>query len=157
MSARLTFLSHFLICLAVAAAAFFAHINGVFAAVWANDASHMTSAIGALFIGTAAWLGWQAWRVDAAGYVDPRRIYGRLQHDGPDASFGHLAERLAVIMGFVGTAIGLSLQAKALAGGAASFEALATSLFCTASGGLAAGLIAAMTYSLERGVKRSGR
>ena len=51
---RLTFLSHFVICLAVSAAAWFAHVNGVFATVWANDASHMTSAIAALFVGTDA-------------------------------------------------------------------------------------------------------
>ena len=43
------------------------------------------------------------------------------------ADFGHLAERFSVMAGFVGTAIGLSLQAKALAGGATSFTALATS------------------------------
>ena len=42
--------------------------------------------------------------------------------------------------GFVGTAIGLSLQAKSLASGATSFTALATSLFTTASGGAAAAL-----------------
>jgi hypothetical protein len=44
--------------------------------------------------------------------------------------------------GFVGTAIGLSLQAKSLASGVTSFTALATSLFTTASGGTAAALIA---------------
>ena len=50
--------------------------------------------------------------------------------------------------GFVGTAVGLSLQAKSLAGGATSFTALATSLFTTASGGIAAALIAIMTFNL---------
>ena len=55
--------------------------------------------------------------------------------------------------GFVGTAIGLSLQAKALAGGATSFTALATSLFTTASGGVAAALIAIMTFNLKRALE----
>ena len=63
---RLSFLSHFVLCLAIAAAAFFAYRAGLFAVVWANDQSMMTSVIGALFVGTAVWLGWQAWRVDAA-------------------------------------------------------------------------------------------
>lgn len=63
---RLSFLSHFVLCLAIAAAAFFAYRAGVFAVVWVNDQSMMTSAIGALFVGTAVWLSWQAWRVDAA-------------------------------------------------------------------------------------------
>ena len=38
---RLSFLSHFVICLAVAAAAYLAYRAGVFAAVWANDESMM--------------------------------------------------------------------------------------------------------------------
>ena len=63
--------------LAIGAAAWFAYLNGVFTAVWTNDQSMMTSVIAVVFLGTTVWLGWQAWRVDAA-----------------DASFGHLAERL---------------------------------------------------------------
>lgn len=43
MPKHLTFLSHVVICLAIAAAAFFAWINGVFGAVYRNDASMMTS------------------------------------------------------------------------------------------------------------------
>jgi hypothetical protein len=125
---RLTFLSHFCICLAVAAGAFFPWENGVFHAIWANDQSYMTSVIGALFVGSSIHLGRLAWSVDS---IDPH-------FDPPDAlsaDYGHLAERLCVMAGFVGTAIGLSLQAKALAGGAASFTALATSLYTTATGG----------------------
>ena len=57
--------------------------------------------------------------------------------------------------GFVGTAIGLSLQAKSLAGGTTSFTALATSLFTTASGGIAAALIAIMTFNVEVGTRRA--
>ena len=68
----------------------------------------------------------------------------------PSSDYGHLAERLCVMAGFVGTAIGLSLQAKSLAGGATSFTALATSLFTTASGGTAAALIAIMTFKLKQ-------
>jgi hypothetical protein len=143
---RLTFLSHFLLSLAVGAGAFLAWRAGALAAVWESDKSMMTSAIGALLIGTLAWLGRQAWRAD-----DPERHYFKYNID---ASFGHLSERLAVILGFVGTAIGLSLQAKALAGGSASFDALATSLFTTASGGTAAGIIAVATYNLEVGLRR---
>jgi len=153
---RLTFLSHFIISLAVAAAAFFAQENGVFATIWANDQSHMTSAIAALFVGTVLWLGWQAWRADDPPKVlTPGRISVYAFLRGADASFGHLAERLAVMMGFVGTAIGLALQAKALAGGATSFTALATSLYTTASGGTAAALIAVMTWALEQGIARA--
>ena len=59
----------------------------------------------------------------------------------PSSDFGHYAETVAVMLGFVGTAIGLSMQATALMSGTASFGALATSLFTTASGGAAAILI----------------
>ena len=57
--------------------------------------------------------------------------------------------------GFVGAAIGLSLQAQALAGGATSFTALATSLFTTACGGAFAALLAFMTFNLEAGIRRA--
>ncbi len=138
---RLTFLSHFVLCLAVAAAAYFAAINGVPQTIWADDASRMTSVVAVLFVGASIYLGWQAWLVD-----DTRPT---------SSDFGHLAERLSVMCGFVGTAIGLSLQAKALAGGSTSFTALATSLFTTACGGVAAALLAVMTFNVEAGMRRA--
>ena len=49
---RLTFLSHFVICLACLGLAFFAGADGVPQTIWANDMSMMTSVIGALFLGT---------------------------------------------------------------------------------------------------------
>ena len=144
---RLTFLSHFVICLAVGSAVFFAAIDGVPQTIWADDLSKMTSVIALLFVGASIYLGWQAWLAD-----DARRA----QVGRSSADFGHLAERLSVMAGFVGTAIGLSLQAKALAGGATSFTALATSLFTTACGGVAAALLAVMTFNLEAGIRRAG-
>ncbi len=155
---RLTFLSHFVICLACLSLSFFAWVNGVPQTIWANDMSMMTSVIAALFLGTTAWLGWQAWKVGdqrpgIGEHLDDLTIDSR----SPTADFGHLSERLCVIAGFVGTAIGLSLQAKSLAGGATSLTALATSLFTTASGGSAAALIAIMTFNLEAGIRRARR
>jgi hypothetical protein len=156
--ARLTFLSHFIICLACAGMAFFAWVNGVPQTIWATDMSMMTSAIGALFVGSAVWLGWQAWQIngltsDGRAHTDTRSSF--MFHVSSD--YGHLAERLCVMAGFVGTAIGLSLQAKSLASGATSFAALGTSLFTTASGGAAAALIAIMTFNLETGNRRMQR
>lgn len=155
---RLTFLSHFVLCLACAELAFFAWVNGVPQMIWANDMSMMTSVIGALFVGSAAWLGWQAWRIGEP-MSNYRRRTGAPASSTllPSSDYGHLAERLCVMVGFVGTAIGLSMQARSLAGGATSFTALATSLFTTASGGTAAALIAIMTFNLEAGVRRARR
>jgi len=147
---RLTFLSHFLICLAVAAAAFFATINGVPQTIWADDMSMMTSVIAALFVAAAIHLGAQAWQVEEPSVPKDGAALART----PSSDFGHLAERLCVMAGFVGTAIGLSLQAKALAGGSTSFVALATSLFTTATGGVSAALVAVMTFNLEAGIRR---
>lgn len=156
---RPTFTAWFVQVLACAGIAFFAWQNGVPQTIYANDMSMMTSVIAALFVGTVAYLGRQAWAADEPPRylgldTSGRRIDGRA---GAASDFGHLAERLAVMAGFVGTAIGLSMQAKSLAGGATSFTALATSLFTTASGGTAAALIAIMTYSLETGIRRARR
>jgi hypothetical protein len=157
-ASRLTFLSHFVLCLACAGLAFFASVNGVPQIIWANDMSMMTSVIGALFIGSAVWLGWQSWRIGEPSLDDTGRSEARSSFAFiPSSDYGHLAERLCVMSGFVGTAIGLSLQAKSLAGGATSFTPLATSLFTTASGGAAAALIAIMTFNLEVGVRRAQR
>ena len=52
------------------------------------------------------------------------------------------------MLGLFGTAFGLSLQAKALAGGGAK------PLNCTACGVLAAALVAVMTFNLEAGIRR---
>ncbi|HTZ66946.1 MAG TPA: hypothetical protein VMB83_05655 [Roseiarcus sp.] len=155
---RLTFLSHFILCLGCTGLAFLAWVNGVPQMIWANDMSMMTSLIGALFVGSAAWLAWQAWRIGEPLSTDGGRAGTPPSFAFvPASNFGHLAERLCVMAGFVGTAVGLSLQAKSLAGGATSFTALATSLFTTASGGTAAALIAIMTFNLEAGVRRAQR
>jgi hypothetical protein len=148
---RLTFLSHFVICLACGALAFFAFCNEVPQTIFANDQSMMTSVIGVLFLGSVVYLGREAW------LVGEPRMEGRGPMGDPSSDYGHLAERLCVMAGFVGTAIGLSLQAKALAGGATSFTALATSLFTTATGGTAAAVIAILTFNLEAGIRRSRR
>jgi hypothetical protein len=163
VTSRLTFLSHFVICLAIAAGAYFAYRAGIPQLVWENDLSKMTSVIAGLFVVTAVWLGWQAWLVDLL--ADRERLAGYVPRGArvvdvnfPDASFGHLAERLAVIFGFVGTAYGLSLQGHSLAtNGAASFEALATSLYTTFTAGAAAAGIAILTYSLEHGIAKARR
>jgi hypothetical protein len=152
MRDRLTFLNHFVICLAIAAGAFFATLEGVPQVIFANDLSHVTSVIGALFVSSAIYLGWQAWRLgEPPGMVPPSKWVE------PDPSFGHLAERLCVAFGIIGTGAGLALQGKALMGGAASFGALSTAIFTTICGVLAYVLTAVLTYNLEVGIRRARR
>jgi len=97
---RLTFLSHFIICLACAALAFFALMNDVPRTIWANDQSYMTSVIGALFAGSAVYLAWRAWLVDdvLARHLDgaSKRV---LHIDDIGSAYGHLAERTAAPSG----------------------------------------------------------
>ena len=153
---RLTFLSHFIISLAIAAGAWFAWRAGVFSIVWANDQSHVTSLIAALFVVTVIELGRQAWLLEGWHYED--RLNGRRYRvENPSSSgWGHQAKEWSVMMGLLGTTIGLSLQATALAqNGTASLGALSTSLFSTGTGVVSALLIGVMTYSLEMGIKRS--
>ena len=147
MRSHLTFLSWFVISLAIAAAAFFAAINGIPQIVYQGDMSHATSVIAVLFIGTQIWAGIMAWRIDNLRPTIHRRI-------SFDLSFGHLSERLCVMAGLAGTTIGLSLQGKALMSGSASFGALSTSLFTTATGVVSAALVSILVFNLERGITR---
>jgi hypothetical protein len=139
---RLTFVSHFVISLAIAVGLYFAWANDLLHTIWTDDLSRMTSVIAALVAGTTAYLGWQAWLADERAPVDDE--------------FGHLAERLSVMCGLMGTAFGLYLQGNKLsAGGGASFEALSTSLFTTMCGILGAVLIAIMQRNLDAGINRA--
>jgi len=163
VNGRRTFLLWFVEALAVAGGGFFAWTRGVPQTVYANDMSMMTSAIAALFVVTAAWLGRQAWRVDDP---TPAQVFGlrpEIWKPGApmrggylSADFGHSAERWSVMLGLLGTTLGLSLQAHALqASGTSSFGALATSLYTTGSGILSALLIGVMVFSLEAGIARA--
>lgn len=153
---RRTFLAHFCISLACAGGFFFAWQRGVPQAVYANDASMMTSAIVALFVVTMAWLGGQAWQADAWNdFYSKRSGLPVIIHASAD--FGHSAERWSVMFGLLGTTIGLSLQAHALTSGPSSFGALATSLYTTGTGIVSALLIGVMVFSLEAGIRRAGK
>jgi hypothetical protein len=138
---RYCFLAHFLICLGILGGAFFAWINCVPQSNFAADQSMMTSVIAALFVASACQIGVVSWNV------------------GPQSSpaFGHLAVRLSVMAGIIGTAVGLSLQAKSLIGGSAAFLPLATSLYTTVVGGTSAILLEILTFNLETGIKRARR
>lgn len=146
MPPRITFLSHFVICLACAGGAFFAWRAGAIQAVYANDKSMMTSVIAVLLVGTAIYLGHLAWLVDGQWRVEI------------DSEDGHQAQELVVMTGLLGTSLGLSMQAYSLATvGAASFVALATALYTMIGGVGACIIIKIMTRNLEKGLRRTGR
>lgn len=156
VNGRLTFLSHFVICLACAGVTFFAWTRGFPQTIYASDLSMATSAIAALFVFAAGQIGWQAWKADGE-WVHGTDSFGEYESPAGSSDFGHLAEKLSVRIGLTGTVIGLWMQGASLMGGASSFGALSTSLFTTAVGVGAASILAVMLYNLDHGIKRSGR
>jgi hypothetical protein len=152
------FLSHFVICLAVAAAAFFAWQNGVPQQIWATDLSHVTNGIAALFVFGAVYLGWQAWKLDEiAGRLAYQEARAQAIAAQVDVAFGHMLEMLFPALGMLGTVAGLSMQAKNLVSGPASFLALSTGLYSTGCGIVAMVLTMLFVFNLGAGIRRAGR
>lgn len=115
----------------------------------------MTSAIAALFVVTAAYLGWQAWVVDG-DWRHGVDSFGEYETPAGSADFGHSAKEWSVMLGLLGTSLGLILQGKSFVTmGTASFGALSTSLYTTATGIVSALLIGVMVFSLEAGIMRA--
>lgn len=157
---RLTFLTHVVLCFACTAGVFFAWRAGVPQMVWTTDRSMMTSVIAMLVAGSAIYMAQQAWWLGSVenrfgrGSTARHSLIGEAFPDNHFA-FGHLAQLLSPAIGMFGTALGLSMQAKELVAGAASFEALATSLYATAAGVAGFIVLAVMTHSLECGIRRA--
>jgi hypothetical protein len=153
---RLTFLTHVVLCLAFTAGAFFAWRAGVPQIVWATDRSMTTSVIAVLVAGSAIYMAKKAWWLGSIENACAARqaLVGRAFPDNHFA-FGHLVQLLSPAIGMFGTALGLSMQARELVAGAASFEALSTSLYATAAGVAGFIALAIMTHSLECGIRRS--
>lgn len=157
MYPRMTFLSWFVLVLAISGSFFFAWERGVPQAVYEGDVSMMTSAIGALFVGTVAYLGWQAWRAgDPPAYVGLDHWGRRLEEPVKiDFETGYHAAEWCLIIGVIGMAMGLIMQGKAIAaGGQAVFGFWATQLMATVVGCIACFILGIMTRALELGSRR---
>ena len=135
---RVTFLTEFVIALAVVVGVAFAWQLGLVQAIWRADESYMTSAIAALFVVTVAVMMSASW--------------GSIERRWRGGDFGHWAERVLPMLGLLGTVIGISMQAESLASnGMASLGALKTGFYATACGIGASAIISFMTYVLEHG------
>ena len=135
---KLTFLAHFVICLACAAFAFFAWTRGIPQMVWENGAAGWFGAIVAILVLAAAvWLGRQAWREEH------------------DASFGRLVELLCPAVGMLGTVVGLSEAFAHVGDQMAMIRQGHTAFYSTGSGIVGMIVVMVMVYSLERGAKMS--
>ena len=109
MTDKRAFLQWFALLLSFVAAAFFAAYYGLLQTVWRTDVTFMTSTIAVAFVGTALYLGWASWRFDRAVNRD------RFQKAMADVGIGHNAADVVMRLGLLGTVIGLSLQAQAMA------------------------------------------
>jgi hypothetical protein len=141
---RRCFLQHFVICLAVCAAAFFAIDYQIPQMIWNGDVSRMTTLIGVLFIMSSLYLGSLCWQLSRANISLIEK----------KAEFGWFAAETCVQLALVGTTIGLIMQAKTLVSGTAGLLPLSTSLLTTAVGISASIVLRVMAYNLNAGIDR---
>jgi hypothetical protein len=141
---RRCFLQHFVICLAVCAAAFFAIDYQIPQMIWNGDVSKMTSLIGALFLVSSLYLGSLCWQLSRATIASIEKR----------AEFGWFAAETCVQLALVGTTIGLIMQAKTLVSGTAGLLPLSTSLLTTAVGISASVILRVMAFNLNVGIDR---
>lgn len=145
MTQRLTFLSHFVVCLACAGAGFFAYQRGILLQGTQEPVVAWVGAtIGLLFISGVVWLGWQAWLTDAG-------------HAQADAAYGDYLILIFPAIGLVGTVSGLGVVFAHLGDQAALAVGGAQAFYSARFGIVAMILIATMSYSLEQGVKKARR
>jgi hypothetical protein len=141
---RRCFLQHFVICLAVCAAGFFAIDYHLPQMIWNGDVSMMTSLIAALFIVSSLYLGSLCWQLSRATAFSIEK----------KAEFGWFAAETCVQLALVGTTIGLIMQARTLMSGTAGLLPLSTSLLTTAVGISASIILRVMAYNLNSGIDR---
>ena len=153
VNGRRTFLSHFVLCLACACGGFFAWKSGVLLQGCGDPVVQWVGAtIGALFISGVVWLGWQAWRADDPPMVVMGR---RLATAGADSSYGDLLILISPAIGMVGTVSGLSVVFGHLGDQAALAAGGSTAFFSARFGIVAMILMAAISHSLEVGIRRA--
>lgn len=172
-----TFLTHFVIMLAAAGGAALAALDGIPQAIFAGDASHVTSAIAALFAVTTIYLARQALALDYVAacredfhyastlalelhFVQGQRTKCKDKRPIPTpesgSSFGHYAKEASVMLGLLGTVIGLSMQLAAAHGSVESLSAFSTQFASTGCGIVSALLIFTMTTNIEAAKRRLG-
>ena len=150
---RRTFLSHFVLSLAIAAAAFFAWQSGILLQ-GCNEpvVRYVGLTIGALFVSGVVWLGWQAWRADVPVRRQPFYVD---EAASADASYGDLLILISPAIGLVGTVSGLSVVFGNLGNQAALATGGSTAFYSARFGIVAMILMAVLSYSLEAGIKRA--
>lgn len=114
MADKRAFLQSFVLLLSYAAATFFAAYFGLLQVIWKTDVTFMTSAIAAVFLVSVLYMSWASWRFDhhRPGFRSKR---GYIESAIADTGIGRTASYVVTLLGLLGTVIGLSLQAQAMA------------------------------------------
>lgn len=154
---RLTFLSHFVLSLAIAAGAFFAWQSGILLQGCNEPVVRWVGmTIGALFVSGVVWLGWQAWRTDGE-WIHGVDAIGEYESPAGDASYGDLLILISPAIGLVGTVSGLSVVFGNLGNQAALATGGSTAFYSARFGIIAMILMAVLVHALETGIKRAQR
>lgn len=161
------FLQWFVLALAYVGAAFFAVQYGLPQLIFHTDVTYMTSAIAAIFVVTAGYLGFASWRYDPF-LVEWSHGKSKSVSVGParaaaDIGLATKASYIVTLFGLLGTVIGLQHQVGAMAAVtpdnimpflAQVSTALGTAFFATGCGIAASIGIIAMAANLEYFLER---
>ena len=158
------FLQWLSLIVAMGIATFFAVYFGLVARIWHDDASHMSSLVAALVIGTAIYIGWLCWRVPEGlrstdqydtDYTPPG--WRRLLEIEDGAEWNGVAADLCPAIGLGGTIYGLAQQALALKEGGDVLALLGTALFSTLSGITGFAVVVVLSHVLQSALRRARR
>lgn len=141
---RICFLQYFAMLLLIAVGAFFGIANGLPADIWSQDASHITSVIAILFVLALTYNGYLSYNLNEANAFAAKRQ-------------AHWIDTLAFIsplVGIIGTAAGLRLQAPVLLSGVMGMGPIATALYSTMVGACSGAILALININLKISIAR---
>jgi predicted permease len=156
------FLQWLSLIVAMGIATFFAVYFGLVARIWHDDASHMSSLVAALVVGTSGYIGYLCWRVpEYVGWshdeddVPPGWL--RLSELEDASEWGGVAADLSPAIGLAGTIYGLAQQAVALKEGGDVLALLGTALFSTLAGVTGFAVLLVLSHVLASSLRKARR
>lgn len=148
------FLQWLSLIVAMGIATFFAGWFGLLTRIWHDDASHMSSLVAALVVGTAAYIGFLCWRMPDGLLIDHLDDVCEIEDA---AEWGGVAADLCPAVGLIGTVYGLAAQAVALKEGGDVLGLLGTALFSTLAGVSGFAVVLILSHVLNSSIRRVRR
>lgn len=160
---KAAFIQWLALAVAMGIAAYFAAYFGLLSRVWRDDASHMSSLVAALVVGTAIYIGWLCWRVpemdpdpDAFSARTASKLHRILEIEHA-AEWAGVAADLSPALGLAGTIWGLAQQAVALKAGGDVLALLGTALFSTLAGVSGFAIVLVLSHVLNASLRKARR